>query len=122
PLDNPVYRRYGAADVVLVSRLLPELEQRCSQAGVSDVLISYEHRIARIGATVQRKGMRLDVAYTRRLVDELTEEEKHYAGIAGSYGVTSVNAPKQVAEALSAMGETLTEKTATGALAVGKEV
>ncbi len=122
PLDNPVYRRYAAADVVLVSRLLPELEQRCSDAGVPEALVEYEHRIARIGATVQRRGMRLDVAYTLRLSDELEREAQHFENVAKTYGVNSVNSPKQVAEALSAMGETLTEKTASGALAVGKEV
>lgn len=122
PLDNPVYRRYSAADVVLVSRLLPELVQRCTEEGVPGALVDYEHRIARIGATVEKRGMRLDVAYTSSLVEDLTAEEERHTATARRYGVTSVNAPKQVAEALGAMGEVLTEKTATGALAVGKEV
>src|SRR5699024_4445968 len=90
--------------------------------GVPEALVEYEHRIARIGATVQRRGMRLDVAYTHRLSDELEREAQHFENVAKTYGVNSVNSPKQVAEALSAMGETLTEKTASGALAVGKEV
>src|SRR5690606_20488949 len=122
PLDNPVYQRYAAADVVLVSRLLPELVRQATADGVPRPLVDYEHRIARIGATIQRRGMRLDSAYTTQLVAELEREAEHHAAIAKRYGVDSVNSPKQVGEALLGMGERLTEKTASGALAVGKDV
>jgi DNA polymerase-1 len=121
-LNNAVYQKYAAADVVLVSRLLPRLRELCREADVPDALIAYEHRVSRIGAVIERKGMRLDVEYTERLVRELKEEEEHFASVARRYGVTSVNAPKQVAEALVAMGEELTERTVSGQLAVGKEV
>jgi len=66
--------------------------------------------------------MRLDLDYTRSLVGELEDEAAHYTAVARRYGVTSVHATAQVAAALQAMGETLTETTATGQLAVGKEV
>jgi len=42
--------------------------------------------------------------------------------MARQYGVTSVNAPKQVGAALLGMGEELSAKTANGQIAVGKEV
>ncbi|WP_431888690.1 DNA polymerase [Nocardiopsis alba] len=121
-LENAAYQRYAAADVVLVSRLLPKLEQRCSEMGVAPALVAYEHRIARIGAVIERRGMRVDVEYTRALVEDLEAEAERYATVARRYGVESVNSPKQVSAALVGMGETLTETTDTGALAVGKEI
>jgi DNA polymerase-1 len=121
-LDNPVYLKYALMDVLLGSRLLPILQARCRELGISPRLAEYEHQIALIGAKIQRKGMLIDPVYTARLRDELLEEREYFAGVARRYGVESVNAPKQVAAALSAMGEEWSEKTATGAPAVGKEV
>lgn len=122
PLDTPAFLTYAGADVVLVTRLLPHLLRACEDAAIPATLAEYEHRIARIGTIIRRKGMRLDLDYTRSLVDELENEAAHYAAVARRYGVTSVHATAQVAAALQAMGETLTETTATGQLAVGKEV
>lgn len=121
-LDNAVYQLYGAADVTLVSALLPRLVDEAERRGVPQALIDYEHRIARIGAVIRRRGMRVDGDYTATLVVDLKREAKHYAGIAAQYGVTSVNSPKQVGEALIGMGEVLTETTESGQIAVGKEV
>jgi DNA polymerase-1 len=42
--------------------------------------------------------------------------------VAARYGVANVNSTKQVAEALAAMGETLTERTESGLVKVDKEV
>jgi len=119
---NPVYLRYALLDVLYASRLLPRLQEQCRAEGVSRRLAEYEHEIALIGAIIQRKGMRLDREYTERLRDELLQEAEHYAQIARQYGVQSVNAPRQVAAALAGMGETLTEKTESGQLSVGKDI
>lgn len=121
PLDNQTYQHYAAADVVLVTRLWPALTARARAAGVPPALAAYEHRLARIGATIARRGMRLDVTYTRRLLAELRQEEAHYTAVARRYGVTSVHAPAQIAAALRGMGEALTETTASGAPATGRE-
>src|SRR5690606_28071323 len=121
-IRNPTYLRYAAADVAIVTRLLPRLQAEAEARNVPQALIDYEHRIAKIGAVIERRGMAIDVEYTERLVRELQDEEAHYTEVARRYGVESVNAPKQVAAALVGMGEVLTETTATGALSVGKEV
>ena len=121
-LFHPDYLRYALLDVLLASRLLPKLADQLRRMGVRDRLVEYEHEIARIGAVIQRNGMAVDAGYTERLRDTLTAEAAEYADKAKRYGVTSVNAPRQVGAALIGMGETLTEKTASGQLAVGKEV
>ncbi|WP_441248920.1 DNA polymerase [Kitasatospora sp. McL0602] len=122
PLEHPTYELYAGLDAILVARLLPKLRDRYAAEGLRLALIPYEHRVALVCAKMQRRGMLIDPAYTAGLVERLADERRHYEAVAAEYGVTSVNAPKQVAAALLGMGEVLTDKTATGALAVGKEV
>lgn len=119
---HPEYLRYALLDVLLASRLLPVLQERCRELGVPVRLADYEHRIAMIGARIQRKGMLIDAPYTEGLVRELMAEKAEFLAVANRYGVRSVDAPKQVAAALSAMGEEWDEKTASGQPAVGKDV
>lgn len=121
-LMHPDYLRYALLDVLLASRLLPVLQLRCRELGIPARLVDYEHHLALIGAKVQRKGMRIDVPYTTRLVQELLQERADYLKVAQQYGVRSVDSPKQVAAALAAMGEEWDERTASGSPAVGKEV
>jgi DNA polymerase-1 len=121
-LDHPTYNLYAALDVILTSRIAPILGERLAFLGVRDVLVQYEHEIARICAVMQRKGMILDEDYVRTLSIMLREEEAEYAKVAARYGVENVNSTRQIAEALIGMGETLTERTASGAIQVDKAV
>lgn len=122
PLDHPVYLEYGLLDVILTSRLRPRLEAALERLGVSPKLSRYEHRVARICAQMQRAGLVLDQPYTEGLRDDLAEDAETHAAIAARYGVDSVNSGRKVADALLGMGETLTEKTASGAWKVDKAV
>ncbi|GGQ07936.1 DNA polymerase-1 [Actinomadura coerulea] len=121
-IRNPVYLRYALLDVLYGSRVLVALQDECRKRGIPARLAEYEHRIALIGAIIERKGMLIDQPYTERLTVELREEAARYAEVAKRYGVNSVNAPKQVAAALAGMGEVWTEKTDGGDPATGKEV
>jgi DNA polymerase-1 len=121
-LMHPEYLRYALLDVLLLSRLLPVLRGICRDMGVPAALAEYEHEQAYIGAVIQRAGMLVDAPYTEGLVTELTEEAEAFLKVANQYGVTSVNAPKQVAAALVGMGEAWDETTESGQPAVGKEV
>ncbi|MFK0290306.1 DNA polymerase [Streptomyces sp. NPDC090442] len=121
-LFNPEYLRYAALDPVLCVRLLPRLLERFHAEGGREALIPYEHQLAVVCAKIRRRGMRVDPEYTSGLVGRLVNQKNKYETLAARYGVVSVNSPKQVAEALMAMGERLTERTAGGAVAVGKEV
>ncbi|MGY1436670.1 DNA polymerase [Streptomyces reniochalinae] len=108
--------------MILTSRIAPVLAAELSRLGVRDVLVQYEHEIARICAVMQRKGMILDEDYVRTLSGLLRQEEDEYTKVAARYGVENVNSTRQIAEALIGMGETLTERTASGALKVDKAV
>ncbi|MEV7582216.1 DNA polymerase [Streptomyces erythrochromogenes] len=71
---------------------------------------------------MQRRGLLVDQEYAKRLARRLAEEAETYGAVAARYGVVSVGSPAQVAEALAGMGETLTERTDSGALKVDKAV
>ncbi|MFD8595419.1 DNA polymerase [Kitasatospora sp. NPDC059646] len=122
PIDHPTYLLYAGLDVILLSRLRPRLEKRLADAGVRQGLVDFEHRVMLICAKMERRGMRVDQDYVRRLVSRLEEEAAHHAARAAKFGVTSVNATAQVSAALLGMGESLTERTAGGAYKVDKAI
>lgn len=121
-INHPTYLQYAGLDAILVSRWLPVGEERLRKVGVRQALVDFEHRVMYVCALMERRGMLVDQEYVRGLVDRLDEEAKLHAAKAAKYGVTSVNSPKQVAEALVAMGERLTERTDSGALKVDKSI
>jgi DNA polymerase-1 len=117
-IDHPVYLQYAGLDAILVSRLLPVLLKRLKDNGIGQDLIDFEHRVMYVCAKMERRGLLVDQDYVRGLVTRLDEEAAVESAKAKQYGVTSVNSPKQVSAALVGMGETLTEKTDSGALKV----
>ncbi|GAA1064726.1 DNA polymerase [Streptomyces asiaticus] len=121
-INHPTYLQYAGLDVILASRLLPVLEQQLRKVGVSQQLVNFEHRVMTICCKMMRRGMRVDQDYVRALVGRLEEEAERHTAKAAQYGVTSVNATAQVSAALVGMGETLTEKTPSGALKVDKAI
>lgn len=121
PIDNETYVRYAGLDVILTRRLFDELAPMVREIGL-DRLSKFEHHLQVLLAILQRRGMLLDVPYVTKLRDDLLAEAERYKMIAARYGVTNVNSTAQVAEALVAMGEKLTERTPSGAPKVDKGV
>ncbi|MGW4986294.1 DNA polymerase [Streptomyces mirabilis] len=121
-LTHPTYLLYAGLDVLLTARLDAALDRELSALDVRPALVQYEHEIARICAVMQRTGLVLDVEYTQNLDASLAEDALRYEAQALRYGVENINATKQVTEALMAMGETLTDLTASGAYKADKAV
>ncbi|RZS39172.1 DNA polymerase-1 [Herbihabitans rhizosphaerae] len=119
-LYHPTYTLYAGMDPILATRLFD------AQADLLDArahhLEEFESAVGLVCARMRRVGMPLDVEYTEQLSGELAEESEKWAIVARRYGITSVNAPKQIASALVEMGEELTETTDSGGLKVDKEV
>lgn len=121
PIDNETYLRYAGLDPVLTVRLFKQIGPIVRDLGL-DKLSKFEHHLQALLAIMQRKGMLIDVAYVERLKAQLAEETETFAGVAAQYGVANPNSTRQVAEALVAMGETLTETTPSGQTKVDKNV
>jgi DNA polymerase-1 len=119
--NDPVLLEYAGIDCLLTFRVFEVLRDMCKQAGF-DNLVTFEHHLQGIVAGMQRKGMLLDVEYTRDLKARLGVETVEQSKIAARYGVSSINSTAQVAAALTAMGEELVEFTPSGAPKVDKAV
>lgn len=120
-IDNETYVRYAGLDPILARRLFDELAPTVRDLGLNH-LSQFEHHFQVLTATMERRGVKVDVPYTERLKGELAEEADAFRKIAARYGVENVNSTAQVAEALTAMGETLTETTPSGKPKVDKSV
>jgi DNA polymerase-1 len=120
-IDHPLYVLYAGLDVIFVSRLLKELGTLIKANGLS-ALATWEHRVQLVTTRQQRRGLRIDVDYTHKLIEGLADEEQRHKHTAASFGVDNINSTRQVTEALLAMGETWSATTGTGAPSVGKDV
>lgn len=120
-IDNPEYLRYAGADTVLTARLLAVLEPIVQSKGWT-TLARFEHELAAFIATVERRGMLLDVDYAERLKLDLLAEQEAGERDAARFGVTNVNNTRQVATALEATGAVLTERTPSGSPKVDRAV
>src|SRR5690606_23352824 len=121
PIDHPVYVLYAGLDTILGVRLLDVLGREVMRNDVGH-LFDFEHKVQRVLAKMQRRGVLVDVEYTERLRFELQAEAEHYTQVAADLGVANINAPKQVAEALLRAGEQLRERTPSGSWKVDKSV
>ncbi|BCJ41699.1 hypothetical protein GCM10010168_53030 [Actinoplanes ianthinogenes] len=121
PWDNETYLRYAGLDVLLGRRLFDEIAPMVRDIGLGN-LSQFEHHLQVLLAVLQRRGMKLDVPYIETLRTELLAEAEQFEQVAARYGVANVNSTAQVAAALTAMGEELTERTAAGAPKVDKGV
>lgn len=167
--DNEDYVRYSGLDPIETAHLFDYLWPLVAD---NKPLIKFEHKVQRLLAKMERRGIRLDVEYTQKLQAELdqivTENDEqavqmfkdlgaakltpraqrgvhdaiHIAlgGMPHKYNVKgelkplrrqtdgklyesmSVGSNQVVVKALQLMGEELTKKTDTGALAVDSEV
>ena len=120
-IDNPVYTHYAGMDVILTRRLFDELKELILGSGLQH-LLKFELHLMQLLCVLQRRGMLLDVPYVQKLHGQLQMEASEFAVIAEGYGVEKIGSPKQVADALEAMGETFTELTASGSTKVDRAV
>jgi DNA polymerase-1 len=110
---DPVYWAYAGADPLLTFRLW-----KYYQGTVRQFIDIYrlDHQVQLACDRLQRRGIRLDIAYTRKLAIALGRRATRARDNAAILGVTSVYSGAQVADALSQMGCVLTETTPKGAL------
>jgi DNA polymerase-1 len=119
--DNPVFVKYAGLDVLLTRRLFDVLAPMVRELSL-DNLSQFEHHLQSILAVTQRRGMRVDVDYALSLSESLLLESESYRLRAATLGVDNVNATSQVSAGLLAMGEELTDRTASGQVKVDKQV
>lgn len=121
PIDDPDYNLYAGMDPILAARLSSTMYPLVPR--VSKDLIPWEHEVAEVCSYLDRQGFLLDVDYTQGLSDTLRQSEQYWTDVAReTYGIESVNATEQVADALQAAGVRNFERTANGNRKVDKKL
>lgn len=123
PDNHPTYVQYAGLDPIWTFRLAEILERRVRLAGMSH-LIDFEHRVQRLTTDMMRRGIPLDVDYTKGLSATLEDRKLTAEAKAALLGCENVNSPDQVVAALMLHGWTPDPKkvTGTGKPAVDKDV
>lgn len=119
PEDHDDYVRYAGLDTIITARLFAKLVPM--MAG-RERLSRFEHRLQRLLARMERRGVLVDPEYLTQLCETFTAQERVAQEVATEYGVLNVGSTAQVAASLTAMGVELTETTATGKPKVDKAV
>ena len=118
---NDTYLLYGGLDVIYTSRLYPVLMHRLKVRGLTGML-EFEQKVQSVTLGMEARGILIDVDYTERLVQELTDEAEQNKEVAARFGVENINSTAQVADGLIASGVKLTAKTKSGAYQVSADV
>ena len=126
-LFNRTYLRYAGMDVVLTYGLWVVLGRRMEEMvrkhGFNPLLMSTEHRLARVCAEMVWNGFRVDLEYAQSLISKLDEDRELWEAMALlEYEVESVGSTDEVADAIEEAGFTLTERTPSGKRKVDKAV
>ena len=109
--NDPRYVAYAAADPILAFRVWQVLR---SQAREQRNLYLFDQRVARACDTLTRRGMPLDIPYTKRLSAAYLSKAQALMDTAADYGCTNIQSGQQIARALTRLGVRLTERTKTG--------
>ena len=118
---NDTYLLYGGLDVIYTSRLYPVLMHRLKVRGLTGML-EFEQKVQSVTLGMEARGILIDVDYTKRLVQELTDEAEQNKEVAARFGVENINSTAQVADGLIASGVKLTAKTKSDAYQVSADV
>ena len=110
--EDPDYLAYAGADPILTYRLrhyyLPVLREFRE-------LYRFDHAVQNACDRLQRRAIRLDVAYTTKYRSALESKAAKLSGIIlDEYGCRNIYSGKQIADTLTELGARLRERTKTG--------
>lgn len=119
PIEFEPYWSYAALDPVLTVHLFDHFtDTRRSFARLYDVELALQQMLV----DMERRGVGVDVDYIVRTQEALVEEAEQLAEKLKMYGITRPSRNSQVSAALISEGVELTERTDTGAWALGEDV
>jgi DNA polymerase I len=109
--NHPAYIAYAAADPILTYRVWKYFRPvfRTNKG-----LYRFDWRVALACDALQRRGMPLDVEYTKRLSRAYTRKAEQMMAVAHAYGCENIHSGQQLAKTLLDMGVRLTDRTPTG--------
>jgi DNA polymerase-1 len=115
PINFQPYWSYGALDTVLTARLWEQFYEKCGPDGPYTKPYELEMATRKIVTRMELNGARVDLDYSKRKFDELTnyaESVKSWAQ--QKYGGVSITSNQQLVRLFESLGAEITEFTPTG--------
>lgn len=123
PINYQPYWAYGALDTVLTMRLWDQFYQPyCAPGKAYGIPYELEMNTRRICTQMELNGARVDLDYSQKQLDKLTEftaNAKKWA--ADRYGGASITSNVQLIRVFESIGAEITEFTPSGAKSMTKE-
>lgn len=116
---HPAYIAYAAADPILTYRVWEYLQ---GTVGEFLGLYRFDKRVQDACDRLQRRAIRLDIAYTKRLCEAFTRRATQLQQGAAEFGCKNVHSGQQIANTLLGLGVVLRERTPTGQYKVDDSV
>ena len=122
PTNFQPFWAYGALDTILTMRLWEMFYEKCGPGGPYNKAYELEMAARRIVTRMEINGARIDLDYSRRKYDELTEySESVKTWAKQTYGGVSITSNMQLVRLFEGLGAEITEFTPTGNKAVTKD-
>ena len=122
PTNFQPYWAYGALDTVLTMRIWEMFYEKCGPGGPYNKAYEIEMAARRIVTRMEINGARIDLDYSRRKYDELTEYSESVKSWAKqTYNGASITSNMQLVRLFEGLGAEITEFTPTGNKAVTKD-
>ena len=122
PVTFDPYWAYGAMDTVLTVRLFLQFWKLCGPGGEYELPYQIEMNTRRICTTMELNGARIDLEYSQRKLEELTDyTDSVKAWMKASYGGTSITSNIQLVRLFEKLGAVITEYTPSGQKSMTKD-
>jgi DNA polymerase I len=122
PTNFQPYWAYGALDCVLTMRLWEMFYEKCGPGGPYNKAYELEMAARRIVTRMEINGARIDLKYSQRKFDELTEYAESVKGWAKEkYNGVSISSNIQLVRLLESLGAEINEFTPSGQKSASKD-
>ena len=122
PTNFQPYWAYGALDTVLTMRIWEMFYEKCGPGGPYNKAYEIEMAARRIVTRMEINGARIDLDYSKRKYEELTQYSDSVKNWAKqTYNGTSISSNMQLVRLFEGLGAEITEFTPTGNKAVTKD-
>ena len=121
PVNFEPYWAYGALDTVLTMKLWEQFYEKCGPGKPYSIAYELEMAARRIATRMEINGARVDLDYSQRKLDELTQYTDGVKSWAKDTYGTSITSNVQLVRTFENMGAVITEFTPSGQKSMTKD-
>lgn len=121
PVNFEPYWAYGALDTVLTMKLWEQFYEKCGPGKPYSIAYELEMAARRIATRMEINGARVDLDYSQRKLDELTQYTDGVKSWAKDAYGTSITSNVQLVRTFENLGAVITEVTPSGQKSMTKD-